>query len=410
MNPFSLIGPFAALGIVGLSDVNAQSPPNADLYPPYLSEEAMAEEHIGKEDSIELGEGEELREGEDGKIIERGLRRFYKRKRAPIKRSRPRIKRHRSTNKRLQRRAPLRKTPRVKRRPLTPIPGTSTSPPPESNVVRPGTSTLKPKTSEPKQPQQPGETQKPTQPLPPEIPPELVANPQCVWHTSDIMDQRIDVSAQKRLMSMMSRGGEERRDASAMIGAVKEETLAGILLGPRKAVSDRAKRLTPPQGWWQLIPQGELGTCWKEPKGESPMILYRDKIRTQNVDPSVLDHTLRTQWKQCGLPTPTPACSYLVDIVKPPPKPGTSEEEKEVDFGFSTLQVFVTGNAIPLNAAQVYVMGYHQPDPDSPRKFWAVIVPSVSGMANHIITQCLGRGKGVCIGNYGKGLSWEFNI
>ena len=56
MNPFSLIIPIVALGLmIGSQTANAQNPQNADLHPPYLSDEAMMEEHI-------LEEGEE---GED---------------------------------------------------------------------------------------------------------------------------------------------------------------------------------------------------------------------------------------------------------------------------------------------------------------------------------------------------------
>ncbi len=340
---------------VGLSEVKAQSSSNADLHPPYLSDEAMTEEHIQEEgleyDLIELQEGEELEEGEEGEIVERGLRRFYKRKRAPLKRMRPRIKRHRSTEKNLKRRVPLRRMPRVKRRPLTPLPG-STPPPPDENVVRPG-------------------QQKPGQPPKQVTPPELDVPRQCVWHTTDIMDQRIDVSAQVPLMSMMSRGGDDRRDASAMIGAVKEGKLAGILLPPRKAVSDRGKRLSPPKGYWQLIPSGQLGTCWQEPAGEPPMILYRDTNGEQKVDSSVIEHTLRTQWAQCGLKTPEPPCAYLVDLVKPTPKPGSPEEEKENEE-FSHLTIMVTGRGLALSLVNIFISGKYQTGSEQQLKQWAM--------------------------------------
>ncbi len=76
MKPFCLIVPFLALGLVlGGQEVNAQNPQNADLNPPYLSDEAMAEEHIGDEELIELQEGE---------VTERGISRFRLRPRKRI--------------------------------------------------------------------------------------------------------------------------------------------------------------------------------------------------------------------------------------------------------------------------------------------------------------------------------------
>lgn len=190
-------------------------------------------------------------------------------------------------------------------------------------------------------------------------PPDFIEPPsQCVWHTSDIIDQRIDVSAQERLMAMMSRGGEERRDASAMIGAVKQGALSGILLAPRKAVSDRGQRMIPPKGWWELIPQGQLGICLQEPVGEPPIILYRDQNGESKIDPSVIAHTLRATWGQCGLPTPDPACSYLVDLHKPP-----SESPDQPSEGYGELQVFVTAEGTTLQGAQVSVRAIRKGSP-----------------------------------------------
>ncbi len=102
-----------------------------------------------------------------------------------------------------------------------------------------------------------------------------------------------------------------------MIGAIKNGTLAGIhapFLG-RKAVADRAAIVPPPgtKGYWSLLQPGQLGMCLKEPMGVPPMLLYREK----NQHASVIDQTLKTKWAECGLPTPDPPCSYIVDLWKP---------------------------------------------------------------------------------------------
>jgi hypothetical protein len=166
-------------------------------------------------------------------------------------------------------------------------------------------------------------------------------------------------------MHMMSLGGEERLDASAMIAAVKKGALAGILLAPRRSVSDRGQRMSPPKGWWELIPQGQLGTCLLEPIGEPPMMLYRDKNGEVNFDPSVIDHTLRTMWGLCGLPTPVPACSYLVDLHKPPPESDSPNQPSE---GYGELQVVVKGSGQGMARVQVEVAGKIHWPPGHPKE------------------------------------------
>jgi hypothetical protein len=133
----------------------------------------------------------------------------------------------------------------------------------------------------------------------------------CIWKTTDIMDHRIDIGAQRSLMRQMSEGPPESREASAMIGAVKEGTLAGILLPPRQAVAERAQRLEPPKNYGDLL-SGRNSICLREPAGEPPMIVYR-----QNLEPEQIDEALHTAWAECDLPTPEPPCLYVVDAWAP---------------------------------------------------------------------------------------------
>ncbi len=136
----------------------------------------------------------------------------------------------------------------------------------------------------------------------------------CEWRTSDIIDPRISIGAQTSLMRKMADGPPTSLSASAMIGAIKRGHLAGILLPPTQAVSDRGARMQPPRGHWDLIPAGQNSICLQEPAGESPMIVYRTEL-----EPWAIDAALDDAWAQCGLQTPNPPCDYVVDRHRPPP-------------------------------------------------------------------------------------------
>jgi hypothetical protein len=139
--------------------------------------------------------------------------------------------------------------------------------------------------------------------------------PACWIKTSDILDKRIDIGAQYSLMRKMGGTFEQRREASSMITAVKKGELAGILLPPRKAVSDRGQRMSPPTPYWEMIPKGQNAVCLKQPAGEPPMIVYRENMSDPNVDAALSDG-----WSQCGLRLLREPCGYEVDLVKPEEK------------------------------------------------------------------------------------------
>ena len=143
-----------------------------------------------------------------------------------------------------------------------------------------------------------------------EVPPGKITA--CIWKTSDIIDTRIDVSAQQSLMRMMNRGGTDRRDASAMIAAAKGGDIEGMYRPGLKVTVDRGQRMAPPRPYWELL-QGQPAACLREPAGEPPMIVYRDEMPDAQTD-----QALRSAWSQCGLPTPDPPCEYLVDLTRPP--------------------------------------------------------------------------------------------
>ena len=158
---------------------------------------------------------------------------------------------------------------------------------------------------------------KPTIPPPPPPPPPVQ---QCEIRTSEIVHStKIDIgnndsqetSAKQAIFRMLIHGDlQTRREASGMVKATENGTLAGIFQASKGPVASRGQRMTPQRGWWTLIPQSERGICLREPGTEPPMIIYRN----QDMQPSVLDDTLKKAWRQCGLPVPDPPCTYIKDM------------------------------------------------------------------------------------------------
>lgn len=140
------------------------------------------------------------------------------------------------------------------------------------------------------------------------LPPEF----RCTIKTSDIIHPNIDIGAQLSLMRKMSGDFHSAQEASSIIRAVHDQRLAGVLLPPRKAVSDRGQRMTPKKGHWELIPSGKTSTCLLQPTGEPPMMLYRT-----DMSPPQIDEALTLAWLGCGLPNLPEPCDYVVDLHKP---------------------------------------------------------------------------------------------
>src|SRR5215207_6399746 len=106
-----------------------------------------------------------------------------------------------------------------------------------------------------------------------------------------VSDGRIDVFAQYALLRMAkSPDPGARADASAMLGAVKSGTLAGIYKEDEQIPALRARRVG--TSWWLVIPKGEDAAVLREP-GAAPLIVFRDSARS---DASRLDPALRKAW------------------------------------------------------------------------------------------------------------------
>lgn len=110
------------------------------------------------------------------------------------------------------------------------------------------------------------------------------------------MSPKIDVFAQRALFRMLSGDQNAAGTARSMVFAVKTGVLGGIYKEDQKVPALRARKMG--LGWWQLIPKGEDAICLKGPSGSFPLIVFRDKIRS---DPSRLDAALRKAWTTCGI-------------------------------------------------------------------------------------------------------------
>ncbi len=152
---------------------------------------------------------------------------------------------------------------------------------------------------------------------------EVIANgapsSTCQVNSMDFINKNIDISAQKSLMRKMSRNRKSQIEATSILRAVEDGRLAGILLPPRKAAAERGARMSPPRGYWALIPSGKNSTCLKNPSGEAPMIVYRQKL-----SPAQVDKALTAAWRECGLGNVSEPCGYTV-VNKPKPKPKNPE-------------------------------------------------------------------------------------
>ncbi len=133
---------------------------------------------------------------------------------------------------------------------------------------------------------------------------------QC-WTTGDVIDNRIDHHAQSAMMGMLERGGAEAADASAILCAVKRGQLEGVYLPSQKVPALRAKSAG--SQYWLIIPKGRDSACYTQPPDRSPLIAFRDQIKTQK--PRVAT-ALRSAWTECGIEPTAPRC-YIVTIHKP---------------------------------------------------------------------------------------------
>ncbi len=133
---------------------------------------------------------------------------------------------------------------------------------------------------------------------------------QC-WTTEDVINSEIDHHAQGAILRMFTRGGTAAGSASAMLCAAHSGELEGIYLPNQGVPAMRARDAG--SNWWEMIPQGELATCYKDPVNRSPLIVFRKQIKD---DRDMLASTLTTAWSSCNIPASAPRC-YVPTISRP---------------------------------------------------------------------------------------------
>lgn len=114
----------------------------------------------------------------------------------------------------------------------------------------------------------------------------------------DVIDPRIDVSAQKALIRLRGNPATSA-DAAQMLAAVKGERLQGIFGDDLRAAAQLAARLGTVR--WELVPRGQVAALIREPNPAAPpTIIFRTQYRG---DAARLDPALVAAWRGFG-PTP----------------------------------------------------------------------------------------------------------
>jgi len=180
------------------------------------------------------------------------------------------------------------------------------------------------------------------------------------WTTHDVIDSRIDVSAQYALMRMLAGEPEERIVGSNILSAVKDGSLGGIYQEDQQVPALRAQASG--YGWWQILPKSATGskvdsTCMTDPANKAPVIVMRKKAEA---NPIAYDRALQDAWFDCGLP-PAPVRPYSKTL---PNKQPPAKAARCTDPRSSTqlaVEVIVEpregGNPVAADNASVLVKG-----------------------------------------------------
>lgn len=127
---------------------------------------------------------------------------------------------------------------------------------------------------------------------------------QC-WTTQDVIDERIDVYAQKALLEMFSNGGNEAATASSMLYAVKCGYLDGIFLPNQRVPALRAQNYG---GYWTIFQNtNDNSTCYKKTSqpNQKPIIVFQKRIKS---DRQAMSRALSEAWYQCQIPISEARC------------------------------------------------------------------------------------------------------
>jgi hypothetical protein len=180
------------------------------------------------------------------------------------------------------------------------------------------------------------------------------------WTTQDVIDSRIDVSAQYALMRMLAGEPQERIVSSNILSAVKEERLGGIYQEDQQVPALRAQASG--YGWWQILPKSAAGAkadskCMTDPASKAPIIVMRKKAET---NPVAYDKALQDAWYACGLP-PAPVRPYAKTLPNKQPAAKLIHCDVPGDTTQLVVEVIVQpkggGEPAPAENAMVVVQG-----------------------------------------------------
>jgi len=125
------------------------------------------------------------------------------------------------------------------------------------------------------------------------------------WTTQDVIDERIDVYAQKALLKMFSNGGNEAAAASSMLYAVKCGQLNGIYLPNQRVPALRAQKYG---GYWTIFQDTDDNSkCYKKTSkpNQKPIIVFRERIKN---DRQTMSRALSEAWYGCQIPITEARC------------------------------------------------------------------------------------------------------
>ncbi len=137
------------------------------------------------------------------------------------------------------------------------------------------------------------------------------------WTTTDIIDARIDVSAQYSLMRMFGGNVFEQFTASQILSAVKDGRIGGIYIANQQVPALRARAAG--GNYWTMIPQGLSSVCYDQPAGKPPIIVMREGIAKT---PAVVDDAIADAFWFCNVGEVEPR-GYAANL--PPKQPRTKQ-------------------------------------------------------------------------------------
>lgn len=176
-------------------------------------------------------------------------------------------------------------------------------------------------------------------------PPDVV--PPSAWTAQDVIDPRIDVAAQRVLISGLSSDAARREVSAGLVGAVKSGELGGIYQEDQAVPARLAQARG--IGWWQLIPEGRDSVLIAPAAAtEAPVAAFRRALAQSSEQ---LANALASLWVElgarsgskdprCAGPIPGPGCDSSCDGWRRDNESmstKSAEDHLRIALGFTTI-------------------------------------------------------------------------